>query len=90
MGSSTFVLKLLLASQISNPSKIAKLVDDVLDVAGLNTRVPHLEGKRVFGSTKQKLDLSPEDESDSHRHDRVNYSVPKLSKKGSPNQSRVV
>ena len=58
-GPSTSVLKLRLASRISNPLKIAKLVDDVLDVAGLNIRIPHLEGERVFGSAKQKLDLPP-------------------------------
>ena len=78
------MLKLQLASRISNPSKIAKLVDDVSDVAGLNTHVPHLEGERVFGSAKRKLDLPPGDKTDSHRHNRVNYSVSKLSKKGSP------
>ena len=53
------------------------------------THVLHLEGERVFGSAKRKLDLPPGDETDSHRHDRVNYSVPKLSKKGSPGQSRI-
>ena len=84
---STSVLKLRLASQISNPSKIAKLVDDASDVVGVNTRISHLEGERVFGSAKRKLDLPPGDETDSHRHDCVNYSVPKLSKKGSPSQS---
>ena len=89
MGPSTSVLKLHLASRMSNPSKIARLVDDVSIVAGINTRVPHLEGERVFGSAKRKLDLPPGDETDSHRHDRVNYSVPKLSKKGSPSQSRI-
>ena len=88
-GPSTSVLKLRLASRMSNPSKIARLVDDVLVVAGVNTRVPHLEGERVFGSAKRKLDLPPGDETDSHHHDRVNYSVPKLSKKGSPSQSRI-
>ena len=88
-GPSTSVLKLRLTSQISNPSKIARLLDDVSVVAGVNTRVPHLEGERVFGLAKQKLDLPPGDETDSHRHDHVNYSVPKLSKKGSPSQSRI-
>ena len=88
-GPSTSVLKLRLASRMSNPSKIARLVDDVSVVAGVNTRVPHLEGERVFGSAKRKLDLRPGDETNSHRHDRVNYSVPKLSKKGSPGQSRI-
>ena len=56
-GPRTSVLKLRLTSQISNPSKIAKLVDDVSDVAGFNTRVPHLEGEQVFGSATRKLDL---------------------------------
>ena len=74
---------------MSNPSKIARLVDDVSVVASVNRRVPHLEGKRVFGSAKRKLDLPPRDETDSHRHDRVNYSFPKLSKKGIPGQSRI-
>ena len=64
-------------------------MDDVSNVVGVNTRVPHLEGERVFESAKRKLDLPPRDETDSHRHDCVNYSVPKLSKKESPNQSRI-
>ena len=89
MGPSTSALKLQLTSRISNPSKIAKLVNDVSDVAGANTRVPHLERKRFFGSAKRKLDLPPGDETNSHRHDCVNYSVPKLSKKGSLSQSRI-
>ena len=88
-GPSTSVLKLRLASRMSNPSKIARLVDDVSVIAGVNTLVPHLEGERVFRSAKQKLDLPLGDETDSHRHDCVNYSVPKLSKKRSPGQSRI-
>ena len=85
-GPSASVLKLRLASRSRNPSRVAKLVDELLDDAGLNTRVPHLEGERVFGSSKQKLDLPPRDDGDSHRHDRVNFSVPKLSKTASPGQ----
>ena len=50
----------------------------------MNTRVPHFEGEKVFGSTKQKLDLPLGDESDSHKHDRINYSIPKLGKGLSP------
>ena len=57
-----------------------KLVNEIFAEAGMNTRVPHLEGKRVFGLAKQKLDLPPGDESDFHRHNRVNYSIPKLEK----------
>ena len=68
--------------------RFAKAVDDVSGVARLNTRVLHLEGEKMFGSAKRKLDLPPGDESDSHRHDRINYSVPKLSKRASPSQCR--
>ena len=85
-GPSASVLKLKLASRSGNLSRVAKLVDELLDDAGLNTRVPHLEGERVFGYAKRKLDLPPGDDGDSHRHDRVNFSVPKLSKRASPDQ----
>ena len=88
-GPSALVLKHRLASCSGNPSKVAKLVDELSDDAGLNTRVPHLEGERVFGSAKRKLDLPPGDDGDSHRHNRVNFSVPKLSKRASPGQCHV-
>ena len=61
-------------------------MDELSDDVGLNTRVPHLEGERVFGSAKQKLDLPLRDDGDSHHHDRVNFSVPKLSKRASLGQ----
>jgi hypothetical protein len=38
------------------------------------TRIPHLEGKEIFGSTKHKLDLLLGDDGDSHRPDKVNFS----------------
>ena len=82
------MLRLRLASRSGNPSRVAKAVDDISVVSGSNTRVPHLDGEKVFGSAKHKLDLPPGDNSDSHRHDRINYSVPKLSKGASPNQCR--
>ena len=85
-GPSSSILKLRLASRSGNPSRVAKLVDELSDDAGLNTRVPHLEGERVFGFAKRKLDLPPGDDGDSHRHDRVNFSVLKLSKRASPGQ----
>ena len=85
-GPSSSVLRLRLASQSGNPSRVAKAVDDISVVSGSNTRVPHLDGEKVFGSAKRKLDLPPGDDSDSHHHDRVNYSVPKLSKGASATQ----
>ena len=82
------MLRLRLASQSGNPLKVAKAVDDISGVFRLNTRVPYFEGEKVFGSAKRKLDLPPGDKSDSHRHDRINYSVSKLSKRASPSQCR--
>ena len=36
-----------------------KLVDEISVEARINTRISHLEGERVFGSAKRKLDLPP-------------------------------
>ena len=83
---STSVLKLRLASRSGNPLRVAKLVDEILDDTWLNTRLPHLEGERMFGSSKRKLDLPLGDDGDSYRHDRVNFNVPKLSKRALPGQ----
>ena len=87
-GPSSSVLRLRLASRSRNPSRVAKAVDDISTVSRSNTRVPHLDGEKVFGSAKRKLDLPLGDNSDSHCHNRVNYSVPKLSKEASPTQCR--
>ena len=87
-GPSTLVLRLRVATRNANPSRVAKVVDDVSCATGLNTRVPHLEGEKVFESAKQKLDLPPGDARDSHQHDHVNYSIPKLSRTASPFQCR--
>ena len=59
-------------------------MEEVTTVAGVNTRIPHLEGDTIFGSTKRKLNLPLGDDSNSHRHDRVNFTVPKLDKGMSP------
>ena len=88
-GLSASILKLRLASRSGNPSRVAKLVDELSDDAGLNTRLLHLEGERVFGSAKRKLDLPLGNDSDSHRHSHINFSVPKLSTRASPNQCQV-
>ena len=82
----TSVLRLRVAARNANLSRVAKVVDDVSCAIGLNIRVPHLEGEKVFGPAKRKLDLPPGDASDSHWHDRVNYNIPKLSTRTSPFQ----
>jgi hypothetical protein len=35
-----------------------------------------LEGQEFFGSTKQRVDIGPRFEGNSHKHDRVNFSQP--------------
>jgi hypothetical protein len=41
----------------------------------LNTRDCALEGSELFGTTKRKFDLPPGVNCDSHRPDKVNYSI---------------
>ena len=90
IGPSKTELQLCLAARVGNSKRMVKLLDHVAVEAGLNTRVPHLEGETIFGSAKHKLDFPPRDDSDSHRHDRVNYSIPNLGKGVSPSHVRGV
>jgi hypothetical protein len=39
-------------------------------------RITHMEGEEIFGSCKQKVNLTPRSKGDSHRHDYVNFSHP--------------
>ena len=87
-GPIKFELELRLASRKGNSKRIMKLLDEVAVEAGLNTRVPHLEGETIFGTAKRKLDLPPGDDSDSHHHDCVNYVVPKVGEGVSFSQAR--
>jgi hypothetical protein len=87
-GPDRSVLRLRSASCSGDPRKIAQAVGDLSANAGLNSRVPHLEGESIFGSAKRKLDLPPGDESDSYRHDRVNFTLPKIGRRMTPTQSR--
>jgi hypothetical protein len=82
------VLKLRSATRFGDPKQIAQAVSDLSSDAGLNSRISHLEGESIFGSAKRKLDLPPGDDSDSHRHDRVNFTLPKLGRNMTPGQSR--
>jgi hypothetical protein len=87
IGPNLMVLKLRSATRSGDPKKIAQAVGELSADAGLNSRVPHLEGESIFGSAKRKLDLPPGDDSDSHRHDRVNFTVPKIGRHMTPRQS---
>ena len=72
------VLKLRVARRFGDPAKMAKAMNVVFEEAGLKLRVPHLKGENIFGSVNRKLDLPPRDEADSHWHDHVNFTIPKL------------
>jgi hypothetical protein len=37
-------------------------------------RIAHMEGEEFFGFCKQKANLAPKLEGDSHKHDHVNFS----------------
>ena len=50
-------LELCVASKNGNSKCVVKLLDEVAVEVGLNTRVPHLKGKMIFGTTKRRLDL---------------------------------
>jgi hypothetical protein len=87
-GPDRSVLRLHSTSRSRDPRKIAQAVGELSIDAGLNSRVPHLEGKSIFGSAKRKLHLPPGDESDSHRHDQVNFTLSKIGRTMTPGQSR--
>ena len=44
----------------------------------MESRVPHLEGEEIFGSTKRRLDVPIGDTEDSQRPDKVNFSQPRV------------
>ena len=67
------------AQRLGDPKMIAKAVSSYPDVHDLLTRPKGLEGAESFGSTKRKLDMPPGSSQDSHRYDKVNYSIPQMS-----------
>ena len=82
-GPTKFKSELHLSSRNDNSKQVIKLVNEVALEAGLNIRVLHLEGETIFGSTKQKLDILPRKDSNSHCHDCMNYSIHRLGKRAS-------
>jgi len=78
MGPSKAKLKLRAATRSRDPKKIAETMNTLLGVEGFGTRVPHLEGEEIFGSTKRKLDVPTSDEGDSHRLNKLNFSLPHI------------
>jgi hypothetical protein len=71
-------LKLKAAAHISDPKLLAEAMRSYPGAEDLNTRNCALEGFELFGSTKRKLNLPPGSEYDSHRPDKVKYSIAHL------------
>ena len=72
-------LKLRAAQKSGDPEMIAKVVNSYPGAEDLITKPRGLEGAEIFGSTKRKLDLPPGSDHDSHRQDKVNFSIPRMS-----------
>jgi hypothetical protein len=77
-GPSKQKLKLRVARRSSDPKKIEEALSQLPGVEVATTRIPHLEGEEIFGSTKRKLDLPPGDDGDSHKPNKVNFSQPRV------------
>jgi hypothetical protein len=77
-GPSKQELKLKAARRSGDPKKIEDALSQLPGVEVATTRISHLEGEEIFGSTKRKLYLPPGDDGDSHRPDKVNFSQPRV------------
>jgi len=75
-GPSKGELKLRAAQRNKDPKKIAEALNTLSGSKGVESRIPHLEGEEIFGSTKRKLDVLIGYSGDSHRPDKVNFSQP--------------
>jgi hypothetical protein len=73
-GPSKQELKLRAARRSGDPKKIVEALSQLLGVEVATTRILHLEGKEIFGSTKWKLDLPLGDDGNSHKPNKVNFS----------------
>ena len=76
-GHDSTSLKLKVAAMCGDPKLLADAMKSYPGLEDLNTRDCALEGSELFRSTKQKFDLLPGVDCDSHRPDKVNYSIPR-------------
>ena len=74
----------VIASRSGKSKCVVKLLEKVVVEARLFSRIPHLEGETIFSNAKQKLDLLPRDDRNSHCHNRVNFSIPMVGRDLSP------
>ena len=69
-------LKLQTTQKSRDAKVIAKVLSSFPGAEDLITKPRGLEGTEIFGSSKRKLDLPLGSHSDSHRQDKVNFSIP--------------
>ena len=77
-------LRLRATRRSGDPKKIAEALNSLLGAEGVGSKIPHLEGKETFGSTKRKLDVPIGDVGDSHRPDKINFSQPRVRTRSTP------
>ena len=82
-GPDSASLKLKVVAMCGDPKLQADAMKSFPGLEGLNTMDCILEGSELFRSTKRKLDLPPGLDCDSHRPDKVNYSIPRPNIEGS-------
>ncbi len=70
-------LRLWRANQFGDSLQIANAIAKYTKKSSFTTRISHLEGQEIFGSTKREANIALGSEGDSHRHDHVNFSQPK-------------
>ena len=68
-------LKFKVVARCGNPKMLADAMKSYSRAEGANTRDCALERSELFGSTKQKFNLPPGADYDSHGPDKVNYSI---------------
>lgn len=71
------------AQRSLDPVMIAEAMKAYPGAADVLSKGKGLEGAEIFGSTKRKLDLPPGSALDSHRLDKVNYSIPAMNTRSS-------
>jgi hypothetical protein len=71
-------LRLWWTSQIGDPLQMANIIAKYTSGSSFITKTPHLEGQKVFGSMKQKVDIAIGLEGNSHKYDHVIFFYWKL------------
>ena len=66
------------AEQTGNPRALTEAISSISGVEEFFNREPHLEDEEVFGSQRRKADMALGCEYDSHRLDKVNFSLPRV------------